>query len=76
MHVTYTRDIKHAQGKIQDKKGALSALSALSARPALEIGQFRVPLCLCFETFDMKISSACSFIFMQIKGIIITKVSH
>ena len=46
------------------------------------VGHFRVFLCLLFqseskcETFHMKMSSACSFIFMQIKVIFIRMVSH
>ena len=46
------------------------------------IGHFRVPLCLCFKaslsakSFLVKMSSACSFIFMQIKVIFLRKVSH
>ena len=47
-----------------------------------KIGHFRVSLVPLFqneskcETFLMKMSSACSFIFMQIKVIFIRMVSH
>ena len=48
---------------------------------ALGIGHFRVLLCLktsliMCETFHMKMSSTCSFFFMQIKVIFIRMVSH
>ena len=41
------------------------------------IGHFRVLLYLCFKTsLSAKLSSACSFIFMQIKVVFIRMVSH
>ena len=48
-----------------------------SGTSGLTIGHFRVLLCLCFKTsLCAKLSSACSFILMQIKVIFIRMVSH
>ena len=74
-------DIAQSIAPAPSFSGTIFGHYSLNAWTWVSIGHFRVLLCLCFktslsETFHMKMSSACSFIFMQIKVIFIRMVSH
>ena len=58
-------------------QASLVFIGQVTKHATVKIGHFWVLLCLCFKTsLSAKMSSACSFIFMQIKLIFIRMVSH